>query len=155
MHQLRLRAWFTWRWACARAKLHSRGRRLARPTSIRRSPSVNDSLSIESVVEIVRKLWKAVDDKAEEPERAKLKRDIAQSVDRLKGRIEKSLKVSRPPVQERLLFNGPESPRAALSPYQGTPEQAEIHRARTENLRQGSCGTRTDPYSGRDQLSHS
>ena len=59
-------------------------------------------------MEIVRKLWKAVEDKAEEPERAKLKRDIAQSVDRLKGRIEKSLKVSRPPVQERHLFNRPE-----------------------------------------------
>ena len=32
------------------------------------SPSVNDSLSIESVVEIVRKLWKGVDDKAYESE---------------------------------------------------------------------------------------
>ena len=62
-------------------------------------------------MEIVRNLWDAVDDKAEEPERAKLKREIAQSVHRLKGRIEKRLKVSRPPVQERLLFNlnGPEA----------------------------------------------
>ncbi len=59
-------------------------------------------------MEIVRKLWKAVEEEAEEPERAKLKSDIAQSVDRLKERIEKSLKVSRPRVQERLLFNGPE-----------------------------------------------
>ena len=65
----------------------------------------DDSLSIESVVEIVRKVWNAVEDKAQGPARAKLKRDIAQSVDRLKGRIEKTLKVSRPPVQERLLFD--------------------------------------------------
>jgi hypothetical protein len=60
------------------------------------------------VVEVLRKVWKAVDENAQEPEQAELKRDIAQSLDRLKGRIEKKLKVTRPAVQERLLFNGPE-----------------------------------------------
>ena len=42
---------------------------------------------------------------SEEIERTKLKRDIAQSVNRLKGRVEKSLKSSKPAVQERLLFD--------------------------------------------------
>ena len=46
-----------------------------------------------------------VEDKAEGPERAKLKQDIAQSVEPAEGRIEKTLKASRPPVQERLLFD--------------------------------------------------
>ena len=81
---------------------------MARSTSIRRSPSVNDSLSIESVVDTVRKLWKAVEDNSEEIERAKLKRDIAQSVDRLKGRIEKSLKSSSPQFRNDSSSIGPE-----------------------------------------------
>ncbi|MGP0062462.1 MAG: hypothetical protein ACLQGP_02510 [Isosphaeraceae bacterium] len=58
------------------------------------------------MVEIVRELWNAVDEKAEGPERTRLKKDIVQSVDRLKDRIEKTLKASRPRVDERLLFNG-------------------------------------------------
>ncbi len=62
-------------------------------------------MSVESVMEIVRNLWNSVDDKAEEPQRGKLKREIAQSVRRLKGRIENSLKPSRAPAQHGLLFN--------------------------------------------------
>ena len=57
-------------------------------------------------MEIVRKLWTSVEANAEEREQAKLKQDIAQSVERLKGRIEKSLRAPRPPIQRRLLFNG-------------------------------------------------
>jgi len=62
-------------------------------------------LSVESVVETVRKLWTSVEANTEETERTKLKRDIAQSVNRLKGRVEKGLRSSTPAVQERLLFD--------------------------------------------------
>ena len=56
------------------------------------------------MVDTVRKLWKSIEDNSEEIDRTKLKRDIAQTVNRLKGRVEKSLKSSKPAVQERLLF---------------------------------------------------
>ncbi len=56
-------------------------------------------------METVRKLWKSVEDNSEEIERTKLKRDIAQTVNRLKGRVEKSLKSSKPAAQELLLFD--------------------------------------------------
>jgi len=78
---------------------------LARSTSTSRSTSINDSFSVESVVETVRKLWKFIEDNTEEIERARLKRDIAQTVNRLKGRVDKSLKSSKPSAQERLLFD--------------------------------------------------
>ena len=57
------------------------------------------------MVDTVRKLWKSIEDNSEEIERTKLKRDIAQTVNRLKGRVEKNLKSSKAPVQERLLFD--------------------------------------------------
>ena len=57
------------------------------------------------MVDTVRKLWKCIEDNSEEIERTKLKRDIAQTVNRLKGRVEKSLKSSKPAVQERLFFD--------------------------------------------------
>jgi DNA repair protein RadC len=66
-------------------------------------------LSVESVVEILRQLWETVEDKAGESERPKLKRDIAETVNRLKGRVEKSLKPSKPSLQERLLFDRTEA----------------------------------------------
>jgi len=78
---------------------------LARSMSTSRSTSINDSLSIEYVVDTVRKLWKSVEDNTEEIERARLKRDIAQTVNRLKGRVERSLKSSKHAVQERLFFD--------------------------------------------------
>jgi hypothetical protein len=81
---------------------------LARSTSRSRSTSINDSLSIESVVVTVRKLWESIEDNSEGIERTKLKREIAQTVNRLKGRVEKCLKSSTPPVQGRLLFDRPE-----------------------------------------------
>jgi len=56
------------------------------------------------VVDTVRNLWKSIEDNSEEIDRTKLKRDIAQTFNRLKGRVEKSLKSSKPAVQERLLF---------------------------------------------------
>jgi len=58
---------------------------LARSTSTSRSTSINDSLSIESVVDTLRKLWKSIEDNSEEIERTNLTRDIAQTVNRLKG----------------------------------------------------------------------
>lgn len=61
------------------------------------------------MVGIIRELWNAVEEKAKGTERAKLQRDIAQSLHRLKGRIEKNLALSRLPTQERLLFNGSEA----------------------------------------------
>jgi len=73
--------------------------------STSRSTSINDSLSIEYVVDTVRKLWKSVEDNTEEIERARLKRDIAQTVNRLKGRVERGLKSSKHAVQERLFFD--------------------------------------------------
>ena len=78
---------------------------MARSTSTSRSTSINDSLSIESVVDTVRNLWKSIEDNSEEIDRTKLKRDIAQTFNRLKGRVEKNLKSSKPSVQERLLFD--------------------------------------------------
>jgi len=53
--------------------------------STSRSTSINDSLSIESVVDTFRKLWKSIEDNSEEIERTNLTRDIAQTVNRLKG----------------------------------------------------------------------
>ena len=55
-------------------------------------------------MDIVRKLWKSIENYPEEVEQTKLKRDIAQTLNRLKGRVEKGLKSSKPAVQERLLF---------------------------------------------------
>ena len=83
--------------------------------STSRSTSINDSLSIESVVDTVRKLWKSVEDNSEEIERTKLERDIAQTVNRLKGRVEKSLKSSKPAAQELLLFDRVEEGNGRLS----------------------------------------
>jgi DNA repair protein RadC len=79
---------------------------LARSTTISRSASQNDSLSVESVIEIVRKLWKSVEEEAEEPNRTKLKKHIGRTVNLLKGRIEKTLKASPRPLQGRLLLSG-------------------------------------------------
>ena len=56
-------------------------------------------------MDTVRKLWKSIEDNSEEIERTKLKRDIAQTVNRLKGRVEKCLKSSKPSAQEHLLFD--------------------------------------------------
>ena len=50
-------------------------------------------------MEIVRKLWTSVEANAEKREQAKLKQDIAQSVERLKGRIEKSLRARDHPFR--------------------------------------------------------
>jgi len=79
-------------------------------------------LSVESVVETVRKLWTSVEANTEETERTKLKRDIAQSVNRLKGRVEKDLRSSTPAVQERLLFDRREEGNGWLPvPVKGRP----------------------------------
>jgi len=83
-----------------------RERRSSRSTTISRSAAQNDSLSVESVIDIVRKLWKSVEEEADEPNRTKLKKDIGRSVNLLKGRIEKSLKTTPRALQGRLLLSG-------------------------------------------------
>jgi hypothetical protein len=95
-----------------------RERRLARSSIKSRSTSPNDSLSIEHVVDTVRSLWKSIEDSTEEIERIKLKRDIAQTVNRLKGRVEKGLKSPKSAIQERLLFDHAEEGNGQLK----TPE---------------------------------
>src|SRR5262249_52468944 len=54
------------------------------------APSSNGSPTVESVVAIVRTLWTAVEGAAE-AEKAKLKKDISQTVNRLKNRVESRL----------------------------------------------------------------
>jgi hypothetical protein len=76
---------------------------------------MNDSFSVESVVDIVRKLWTSIDDSSEAIEGSKLKRDITQTVCRLKDRVEKSLRSSKPALQERLLFDRAEDGNGRLS----------------------------------------
>jgi hypothetical protein len=56
---------------------------------------------------LLRKPWKSKDDKADAPERYKFKHEIAESVQRLRRQIEKSLIATGPPVPQRLRFNGP------------------------------------------------
>ncbi len=75
-----------------------------------------------------RKLSNEVEDKAEGPERGKLKHEIAQTVDRLRWRIEKTLNAARPPVQERLLLDRSEGnngrPTAAFTENPPCPRDA-------------------------------
>jgi len=66
-------------------------------------------------MDTVRKLWKSIEDNSEEIDRTKLKRDIALTINRLKGRVEKSLKSSKPSVQERLLFDRTEEGNGRLT----------------------------------------
>ena len=66
---------------------------------------INDSLSIEHVADTLRRLWQSIEDSSEEIERTKLKRDIIQTVNRLKGRVDKRLKSPKSAAQERLLFD--------------------------------------------------
>ena len=61
---------------------------MARSTaSCRKSPSVNGSATVDSVVEIVRSLWQAVEG-TPGADQVKLKRDITQTINRLRGRVE-------------------------------------------------------------------
>ena len=77
-------------------------RTLARRDRTRRpAASLKASPSIESLVQNVRGLWIAAEG-ADEGERAKLKQDIMETVDRLKGRIERRLSK---PVAEPLFFD--------------------------------------------------
>lgn len=66
--------------------------------------SANGSPSVESVVETVRAVWTAVEG-AENADRAKLKKDITQTINRLRGRVEGLIgkPVSQP--SERSLFD--------------------------------------------------
>ena len=85
---------------------------------------INDSLSIEHVADTLRRLWQSIEDSSEETERTKLKRDIIQTVNRLKGRVEKRLTSPKPAAQERLLFDhGEEGNGRVQVPEQEPPIQ--------------------------------
>lgn len=78
---------------------------MARRTSAHRpAASVNGSPSIETVVGTVRALWTAVEE-AGEAEKVKLRRDISQTVNRLKSRVESRLGKPVAAARERLLFD--------------------------------------------------
>ena len=66
--------------------------------------SANGSPTVETVVETVRAVWTAVEG-AGAAEQAKLKRDITQTVNRLKNRVEGRLGKPLAPPKERLLFD--------------------------------------------------
>lgn len=72
-------------------------------------------------METLRSLWRSVEAQEDTHDRAKLKTDIARSINLLKGRIEKAIKSSAGLHQERLLFNGfddsePQPPTATKQP---------------------------------------
>jgi hypothetical protein len=79
---------------------------LARRTASRRkSPSVNGSATVDSVVEIVRSLWQAVEG-TPGVDQGKLKKDISQTINRLRGRVEGRLgEPVRTVPTERMLFD--------------------------------------------------
>src|SRR5438132_997800 len=98
-------------------------RRLARSVASRQAASVNGSMSIESVVALVRSLWKDVEE-AGERDRVQLERDIAQTINRLKNRVEKSLRASPSARAERLLFDDWDERPAPVIGEKGHPSRA-------------------------------
>ena len=96
---------------------------MARPNQTARSAALsNGPPSVESVLATVRTLWTAAEE-ANNGEEAKLKKDIAQTIDRLKSRVEGRLgKPGRKVVELPLVFDesdeyqAPESGIAAPSP---------------------------------------
>jgi hypothetical protein len=77
---------------------------LAHSTPVRRSKPVHGSQSVESVVDTIRSLWKAVEEGAALDQQQELKRDITETVSRLKWRVERRLRSSKSAFRERLLF---------------------------------------------------
>lgn len=73
--------------------------------------SANGSPTVETVVETVRAVWTAVEG-ASDAEQTKLKRDITQTVNRLKNRVEGRLGKPVAPPKERSLFDGQDEQRA-------------------------------------------
>ena len=88
-------------------------RSLATPRT--RSKNSKDSISIESLVETLRSLWRSVEAQEDTPVRAKLKMDIARSINLLKGRIEKGIKATASLHQERPLLSGLDESEARLA----------------------------------------
>lgn len=77
----------------------------SRTASRRKSPSVNGSATVDTVVEIVRSLWQAVEG-TPGADQVKLKKDITQTVNRLRGRVEGRLgEPVRIGPAERMLFD--------------------------------------------------
>src|SRR5947209_15237955 len=99
--------------------------RLARRTASRRkSPTVNGSAAVDTVLGIVRSLWQAVEG-TPGADQVKLKKDITQTINRLRGRVEGRL---GQPVQggtvEKLLFDQPADGQQATSTPVATPPPA-------------------------------
>ncbi len=95
---------------------------MARKTASRRkSPGVNGSATVDTVVGIVRSLWQAVE-RTPGVDQVKLKKDITQTINRLRGRVEGRL---GEPVHvgptERLLFDQEADGQQATAPPVATP----------------------------------
>jgi DNA repair protein RadC len=71
-------------------------------------------------VATVRSLWNTVDE-AETPEKAKLKQDIAETINHLKNRVESCLDKAAAPPKERLLFDEQDDARASLGEVLSSP----------------------------------
>jgi hypothetical protein len=86
---------------------------LARTNQSRRpGASSNGSPTVENVVATLRTLWNEADG-ADDPESAKLKQDITQTINRLKNRVEGRLgKPVAPTAREKLLFLEPDEEQA-------------------------------------------
>lgn len=72
----------------------------------RPAASSNGSPSVETVIATVRTLWAAVENAAES-EKAKLRKDISQTVNRLKNRVEGCLVKPKIAAREPMLFDEP------------------------------------------------
>jgi DNA repair protein RadC len=72
------------------------------------------SKSVESVLEALRRLWKSIEVESPPELQSQLKREIDETISRLKWRIEKSLRASRSSFKERLLFEPADEPGTAL-----------------------------------------
>ena len=92
-----------------------------RTASRRKSPAVNGSATVGTVLGIVRSLWQAVE-RTPGADQVKLKKDITQTINRLRGRVEGRLgQPVRTEATERLLFDRAADREEAPSPAVATP----------------------------------
>jgi hypothetical protein len=99
---------------------------LAKLTSSLPATTVNGSQTIESVLAVLHSLWKDVES-ADEVDQIKLRREITQTINRLKSRVEKHLRSFPQAKRERLLFDGLEDEKIAtvsarVQPHPRFPE---------------------------------
>ena len=101
--------------------------RLAQSTPVRRTESVaHGSRSVESVLEAIRRLWNSIEVESPPELQAQLKREIDETISRLKWRVEKCLRASRPTFKERFLFEPAAEPRTALTAAQEEPAKPRL-----------------------------